>query len=736
MRFYKHTAVLILALLLIGFFQSLAQYATSKGVAVIYPSFKGNLITLSPKDSNISGEFLAATAYFKISRAELQLNNKWTSFKKIGQTKRCKTLSELRAVVSQDDIEILQNIRQLDTEQKLQAYLDKEYHFDSLKVLGVFSYKFLEAFGISYDDKLAESGVVYTYKITRVDKSGKEEPWAEAKIVSKIPNPLLGLVKIKQDSITSNDSLILFNFHAEFPKTYPTKPDSFPQYSPINTKLSATEQQKQIKAQNLAFINHLNAAPIDPDWIKYNIYYQENRKGWKFFSRYQVMPDSAGVYRLGAFITTTPESLIEIRVIPETFGEVLSSPDSSEIFGAYAISQSSAQLVYSVKAKDSTDCIIVNWQLSAKPYHDGVLIERREADKDIETLVMLSSEATSYTDPYVKPGVNYTYFVKALFNPLQKVVQKAASTASMSCTKFTAPMPPYNLRVDSSSKEIPILKWDAVESKSRFGFIVYRGTDPKNLSHLGNIVKGNTFSDSTGVFSPRARYYYAVIEQNFSQDTSGLSNIVDFTPKMALEMDAPKLINFKLINGSLFLDWPEMRIKDSFVAGYHLERRNELDTIFRPIGPKIINNNFFIDTTYNRTYYHEYRLAAVADNGQMGPFSVTFEVDFPLPTQSGVSTFSLRNTTRGIMVRWPSVSVPTTKEYIIYRNDPPKAQLRKLATVPAGSFEYVDTAVSDTDSYLYAMSIVAKDGVESQRSPRKSLKRAKPNKLPTTPNAK
>lgn len=31
---------------------------------------------------------------------------------------------------------------------------------------------------------------------------------------------------------------------------------------------------------------------------------------------------------------------------------------------------------------------------------------------------------------------------------------------------------------------------DAVESNSRFGFIVYRGTKPNQLSHLGNAVKG------------------------------------------------------------------------------------------------------------------------------------------------------------------------------------------------------------------------------------------------------
>lgn len=735
MRFYKHNLFFTLALLCVGVLPLAAQQPTLRGAAVIYPSTTGNLISISAKEPTAT-EALSTTAYFKINRAELLLNNQWTSFKKVGQTKRSKTVAELRTTVGQEGIELIQALKNLPTEKQVQQYLNTEYHFDSLKVFDMYSAKYGEALGVSFTDKLAESGVVYNYQIKRVDKGGREELWAETKIVSKVPNPLLNLVHLKQDTILSSDSLMVFKFHVEFPKTLPAKSDTFPQYSPINTRLSAKEQKKVAKDQNMAFVNHLNVAAIDPARVLFNVYYQENRKGWKSLARYMASPDSIGIYRVGAYIETTPLSLLEVRLIPETFGEVINSPDSSEIFEAYALSQKSVPLIYGVTGKDSTDCIKLNWQLSTKPYHYGILIERSEGGGKIEQLAMLNASATSYTDFKIRPGVPFTYYVKALFNPRQNITQKAAASVSLSCTTFSPPMPPYNLRIDTASKSMPMLKWDAVASNSRFAFIVYRGTDPKKLSHLGNMVKGNTFTDSTAVLSPRLRLYYAIVEQNLVQDTSDFSNIVDFRPKMQLDLEAPRMLNSKLINGDVFLDWPEMRIKDNLIGGYRLERRSELDTIFRSIGPKVMTTNFFVDTTYNRNYFHEYRIAAVADNGELGPYSSIFQVDFPMEVQAGVSTFSLRNTTRGIMVRWPSVSVPTTKEYIIYRNDPPKAQLRKLATVPAGSFEYVDTAVSDTDSYLYAMSIVAKDGVESQRSPRKSLKRAKPNKLPTTPNPK
>lgn len=733
MSFYrKKTAVYTLVMLLIGCFQLAAQQVTTAESIQIYPSEKGNLISILPKDKETasSDELLKSTAYFKINRAELLLTNKFKSYQKVGQTKRSKTVAELRAVVSSQGVEGIQKIKNLTTEASVQQYLATEYHFDSLLILGFFSPKYLEAFGIAFNDAQAERGVVYSYQAIRVDKSGKEELWAEAKIVSKVANPQLNEIRIKQDTIISNDSLLVFKFHADFPTTKLDKSDTFPEYAPINTRVSSKEQKKRVKEQNAAFIDHLNTFSIEPSRVAFSVYYQENQTGWKLLSRYQTMPDSAGILQLGAFVKTTPEAYIEVRIMPETFGGVTSEADSSEIFGAYAISQTTVPLIYSVSGHDSTNCIKIEWpKLPLKPYYQGILIERSDGDNAPERLSIASHETASFIDYQIKGGTIYTYQVKALFNPKQNVAQEVPATTALSGTTFSAPLPPYNLRIDTASKEIPIMKWDAAESNSRFGFVVYRGTKPNELSHLGNVVKGTSFTDSAGVFSARVKMYYAVVEQNLSQDTSDFSNVVEFKAIMPLDVAPPMYLNYKLVNGDIFLDWPEMRAKDKLISGYRLERRSDLDTTFRSIGLKTIATNFYTDTTFKRGYYHEYRIASVADDGQIGNFSMAFEVDFPKELHEGISTFSLRNTTAGVLIKWPSVALSTTKEYVIYRNDPPKAQLRKLATVSVGKFEYTDETVNDAGSYLYSISIIAKDGRESQRSNRKSLKRSKPNKL-------
>lgn len=726
------TVVCTFVMLLFGCFRLAAQEVSTKGAIQVYPSERGNLLSILPKDKETasSEELLKSTAYFKINRAELLLTNKFKSYQNVGQTKRSKTVAELRAAVTSQGINGIQKIKNLASEASVQHYLATEYHFDSLLVLGFFSHKYLEAFGIAFNDTKVEEGVVYSYQAIRVDKSGKEELWAETKIVSKVPNPQLNGIKIVQDTIISNDSTVVFKFHADFPIAGLSKSETFPAYAPINTRLSAKEQKKRVKEQNTAFVNYLNSFPIEPSKVAFSVYYQENQAGWKLLSKYQAMPDTAGVFRLGAFVKTTPEAYVEVRIIPETFGGVTSDPDSSEVVGAYAISQSSVPLIYAVSGQDSTDCIKIKWQkLPSKPYYYGVLIERAEGNNEPERLSIASNDTDSFIDYKIKGGSIYTYQVKALFNPKQNVAQRVPATTVLSGTTFSAPLPPYNLRIDTASKKIPTLKWDAVESNSRFGFVVYRGTKPDQLSHLGNVVKGTEFTDSTGVFSARVKMYYAVVAQNLSQDTSDFSNVVAFKAIMPLDIAPPMYLNYKLANGDLFLDWPEMRAKDKLISGYRLERRSDLDTVFKAIGPKTIATNFFTDTTFKQGYYHEYRIASVADDGQIGNFSMAFEVDFPKELHEGVSTFSLRNTTKGVLIQWPSAALSTTKEYVIYRNDPPKAQLRKLATVPAGNFEYNDKTVNDSGAYLYAMTIVAQDGRESQKSKRKSLKRSKPTKL-------
>lgn len=717
---------------LVRCFQLVAQQPSTKGAVLIYPSEKGNLLSIFLKDrKGVSpDEFLKSTAYFKINRAELLLNNTFKPYQKIGQTKRSKTVAELRAVVTGQGVIGLQKVKNLPTEASLQQYLDSEYHFDSLLVLGFYSPKYLEAFGIAFNDTQAESGLVYSYQVIRVDKSGKEELWAEAKIVSKVPNPQLNQIKIQQDAIISNDSLIVFKFHVDFPAQRLPKPEVFPEYAPINTRLSVKEQKKKVKEQNTAFVNYLNTYPIDPSKVTFATYYQEKNSGWQLLSRYQTMPDSAGIYRLGAFIKTTPEAYVEVRIIPEMFGGVTSEIDSSEVFGAYAISQTNVPLIYAVSGRDTTNGIKIDWEkLPKKPYYQGVLIERREGNNDPERLEIVSIETSSYIDYAIKGGAIYSYQVRALFNPKQNVRQEAPATVSLSGTTFSAPLPPYNLRIDTSSKTMPILKWDAAESKSRLGFIVYRGTKPNRLSHLGAIVKGTEFVDSSGVFSSRIKIYYAVVEQNVSQDTSDFSNIVEFKAKVPLDIAPPAYLNSKLVNGDVFLDWPEMRMKDQLISGYRLERRSELDNVFRPISPKTIATNYLMDTTFKRGYIHEYRIASVADNGQMGPYSMAFEVNFPKELHVGVSTFSMENTAEGILIEWPSIEFESTKEYIIYRNDAPKEQLRKLASIPAGKFQFIDKTVRESGSYLYAMSIIDKDGRESQISNTKPLVHSKPKKL-------
>jgi hypothetical protein len=540
---------------------------------------------------------------------------------------------------------------------------------------------------------------------------------------------MLSQIKVVKDSLITGDSLVLFNFHVEFPKIEVSSQKEFPAFAPLNARASAKEQRKMAKEQNEAFVAFLNKREISPQYTFFQIYYQKDKGPWTFYERVSMLPDKKGVYNLGAYIKTTPEAYISVRIIPETYGNEHPNADDTEVYSAYAISQNSVPLIYGVYSKDSTDCIKINWNaLPNKPYYQGIGIEKISRDSTT-TIRMLTAKETSYTDFDVMPGVSYSYMVRALFDPKQNVKQEVGSSTTQACTTFSKPLPPYNLRLDSSSKAIPILKWEAIPSKTRFGFIVYRGLTPKTMSHLGNVVKGTTFTDSSGVFSPKQKYYYTILTQSLSQDTSDFSNIVEFKPILPIVVSPPPFLNFKFVNSTVIFDWIEMREKDNYIGGYVLERKSINDSLYTRVHTSVLSANYFKDTTYVRGQIYDYRIASIALDGQIGAYSMPHEVFFPHPTPSALVTFDLNNFEKGVQVKWPAAQTGTTKNYVIYRNNPPLAKLTKLTEVPAGQFEYVDRTVTKEGSYIYAMSKIDKNDIESPMTHRKSIKRKMPNKI-------
>lgn len=713
---------LIHLVFLLTFFSANAQEG-KKGAISIQPDEQSNRISILFKNQDEeANKLLKSTASFRIERAELLISNTFSSFKKVGEARRVKSVSEMRSVLGSTDFEGLKKWKNAASDEALFTYFSNEYHLDSLNFLGIFSFSILEASGLGFRDTQAEKGIVYSYKVTRVATDGSEEIWGENKIVGRIVNPVLDQIKIEQDTVISSDSLISFRFLSSFPANQLRATNVLPNYEAPNVRLTSKEQRKVMLAQNKRFIDFLNKRPVTPQQVVFHVYYRVNQGQWSSFNRFQVTADEHGNYPIGATIKAAPESYVEVKTVPELLGGIQATTDSVRVFGAYVLSQMNVPFVTYITAKDTTNGIKLQWEkLPNKSYIDGIALERLDGDAEPQSLAVFYRDVNTFTDFSVKPGITYTYRVKALFNSKQNVKQSISASTSISPTTFSTPLPPFNLRVDTASRGFPILHWEAPESPAQFGFIVYRGTKPTNLNHLGEIVKGNTFVDSTGVFSPKVRMYYAVVTQSVTQDTSDYSNIVTFRPKVPIEVAPPPALNHKLINGKLFLDWFEMRSKDSFIGGYRLERRSSADSVFRPLVEQLISTNYFIDTTIQTNELYEYRIASVADDGHVGAFSPAFQIDFEKPLQNSVAFIQVSSTPYGVLVKWPTVEETATASYNIYRNDPPSGKMILKGNVKSGTFEWLDKEVQSGKSYLYAVTIVDTDGRESLKSQRKTI---------------
>lgn len=713
---------IIYFLFFLGVLEASAQQE-KRGAIFLQPEEESNRISILFKvRGEEASKLLKSTTHFRIERAELSLSNTFSNYKKVGETRRVKSVNEMRALLKSNVLEGVKRWKNISSDEEVLAYLTNEYEVDSLNFLGMFSFSALEATGLGFRDTQAEKGIVYSYKVTRIATDGSEELWGENKVVARVVNPFLDQIQIKQDTIISSDSLIRFRFSCSFPSGEFDVAKTFPMYESPTSRLSTKDQKKVILAQNQRFVDYLNKRPIVPQQVIFHLYYRINQGEWTSFERFQVSPDENKKYVLGATIKAAPESFVEVKTIPELLGGIQASADSVDVFGGYVLSQMNAPFVTFITAQDTINGVKLQWEkLPNKPYIEGVILERLEGELEPQTLAVFYRDISTYIDFNIKPGIVYTYQVRALYNPKQNVKQSISASTSISPTVFSVPLPPYNLRVDTASRAFPILHWDAPENPAQFGFIVYRGTKSTNLSHLGEIVKGNTFVDSTGVFSPKVRMYYAVVTQSVAQDTSDYSNVVTFKPIIPLEVAPPPSLNYKLINGKLFLDWFEMRSKDSFIGGYKLERRSSLDSVFRPVVNQVIVTNYFTDTTIQTNELYEYRIASVADDGHVGVFSPAFEVDFPQSLPSSVAQIRLSSTSKGVLVKWPTIEETSTAAYTIYRNDPPSGKMLPKGKVNAGSFEWLDTEVQEGKTYLYAMTILDKEGSESLKSQRKTI---------------
>lgn len=720
----------------IGCILSLASYGQTDevsetnypGIVLAFPTPNGNLIRIIPREESRPqfGEILKKTSHFKVNRGYWVEGGEALPY--VGKTERVKSAKELKAKVGDRLYQDFLKLKKFTSDKQVDQYVQTEFNYDSLLNYTEQSSAFLKAFGLGFFDTEAKKDTVYVYEAIRVDVSGAEEVWGAVQIGSKVSNPLLSKIQIRQDTVLTTDSLAYFTFSVQFPGDTVLS-EEYPTFDEIDDDLPIEEYLTQYRAQIKQLVAFLNTRPITPETITFSIFMKKNDEPeWQLFERQLPAADSLGNLQLRAYIEAEPEDKVSVKILPEDYAGAIGQ--ESDVYSAYAISKGTVPLIYGVNGKDSTNCIVLNWEkLPLKPYYSGVLIERSQGENPVEQLAILESESTQFEDYAIEPGLIYNYSVRALFPEKQNVKQDMPASVSLSGNSVAPPLPPYNLTVDTTTTEFPTLRWEASESKSRFGYIVYTGLAPSELAPMPGIVKENFLIDSTGVYSGKLTYYFAVLEQNILQDTSAFSNIVSFKPTLPVSFVSPSYVTASLVNSDVLLEWQELRERDEYVAGYQVQRRKLGEDTFATISPEVLTANTFVDTTFVRGTTYEYRVASVSIEGEVGVFSMASEINFPLDPLDPPTNLDIQNTSEGIMVKWPAVEENRVKEYVVYRGTSVSEPLTEIARVPSGLFQFEDTTVEAASNYIYAVSIVDSANQEGLKSNKKSINRIAPKTL-------
>jgi fibronectin type 3 domain-containing protein len=703
--------------------QSVTKDVEAKGLVIAYSSPQGNYLRVFSRDGDLPkfDKTMQQTAYFKVLRDGIVSGVGQP--KEIGKITRVTKVKDFQKTVGKDLERDFRKMTNLKSDAQLQRYLETEYRFDSLGTFTEVNIKFLEVFGYGFLDKEVVKDSVYNYELVRVDKSGSEEYWGGVQIASKFTNPELRKITSSLNNINSMDSLVTLNWNI----TYPTfVQGDYPNFTEIDDNLLIDEYLKQYRTQMKTLAVFLNSKPQDANNTKFNIFYKKNNElTWHLHDKTFAYPDSVGNSHVSASIKAFPEDLISAILIPEDYATALG--DTSDVANAYAISQGSVPLIYAVYGKDSTNCIKLNWtKLPVKPYYTGVTIARSYDDNTREVLAQLDYQENSYTDYEVVPGKNYTYYVSPAFLPKQNVQQEIPANVVLSCKTFSKPLPPFNLQVDADSKAYPKLQWEAADDKAAYGYFVYRGLSPDKLALVSTAVTGKEYTDSTKTLSGKSTYYYAVLQQNLTQDTSDFSNTIAFSPIKKEEMWVPSYLTHSMINNDLILEWVDIRKNDDFVAGYLLERKKEGETNFQPVSPFGIATNSFVDTTYiiGENYY--YRIASISIKGDTSAYSEEVKISYPRAYIPSLKRIDLINHPKGIMIKWPTIEVDNVVAYHIYRRRSDEEDFSLLRKVTKGTFEYLDEAITEDESYVYSVVVVEKNGREGSKSTIASIQRNTP----------
>lgn len=706
----KYNKLILALLICLSTAQALAQANQNLYEVLTYPSPKGVYISVFPLDTN---DVYASAKAFIVKKNDAKNNEK-----AIGRIKLTTDAETFAQLLGGEAYAQFVNTKQFKNEAEVTAYLTSKDNLQEKLFFAELDIRYMVAFGFGFLDNDTKPNEMYVYSIIKVDNQNKETEIGGGAVYTQ-KNPEISKVKANLARVEGSDSSVTFKWYTEFPVFSKKKLEDLPVEGDITDYAS-------LRKAVVANANEFAKFPTYANNTHLKVYYRiNNQLNWRYNSSNIAGADSTGKNYISARIACLPEDLVEVIVIPEDYA---SNPgDTSKIARGVAVTNNSIELIYGLNSVDSTNSIALSWkQLSKKPYYTGIELSKSWENVPPKVIATLPVDATTYQDMEVYPaGQIFTYYIRPLFLEFQDLKQEAPALAMQSCTKFSRPLPPFNVKAEPLGK-LAKITWEAIDNKTLHSYHVYRGTSPEAMFPVSSNVFTKEYIDSTDYLSPTMTYFYSVMAMNLTQDTSVLAPYVSYVPVKKLDIKSPPLIGNEIVNDVAILTWDDVRLNDDYIGGYLLQRKKKDEKEFITLHEAaVLQQNSFTDTTFQRGVQFVYRIASVSIKGDTAQFSPEIDISAIVEKEdlAGITDIKLTNLSKTIRIAWPAVEGENITQYKVYRKLPTEANFKLLATLPNGNFEYEDANLKVGTTYVYTVTALDNEKRESDVIQRKSIYR-------------
>lgn len=606
------------------------------------------------------------------------------------------TNDKIKVLLTKEEIAEMQQYLELKNESELLNFINTHPSPIDYKMLYT-SFKVKQLLGYVVEDKNIQKGVSYLYKITFGDKNGNEKTIGYSiGLNGQQNNIVLNKIRPTISHISMGDSMVICYWQYLL-----NKPD-FKNFMTTSEKLN---QNVGIFEGIKAFtLNHLQAKL----WIK-------SDKGFIPTEQKNVNISEMGDTLSVSFaVRTLPEDVVNMYIVlHDDIGNISANSDTSHIL---SVDPLQVPILRNINVKDITDALKITWdKLPNKPYYKGIEIKRFGENSVLDSVATLSPTDTAYTDYNVKVGVHYIYNVKALYKEGYGMEQKTPSQGVGTNTKFSKPSHITNLSAINEGQNIK-LSWNYTRNSKFYGFYVYRGLSPLEMSPVAGPINDNFYVDTAEELSGVTEYHYYVVVQDLTQQNSEPSNIAAIKPLRKVISAVPYNLRSNAINEKVYLEWFDVKTDDEFIKGYTLKRAEGNSDIFKNLKTGIIEGAFFVDSTSNYQSSYKYQVASINMNGDTSEFS---DIYVYIPYQEPVavlSDYTIRNLSDGIEISWPNIIYQNRKKYNIYKSEIESNKLEKIGSIDANEPFFIDKNVSAGKEYIYSISITDIENREGEQA--------------------